>query len=238
MQLRLTFLPLLVALACGTPDDGTATAATTAPSSTSAATADTTADTGAGTTAASTTDAPTSSGGQTATSDATTGDHGHTTITTVPETTTNASVTSGDDTSTGDGSTGDTSTGGGVDFERFRLGRAAGPCPPMADCDGFIELLADGLLRVEPFGEVGNPVTEVQIDQADLDAAVPVFIAPALLALLDGPDPACDPPTDIFEDMLSAVAGGEHQATTTFCMQPPIAAARDMADTLQMKYAP
>ncbi|MBL9100561.1 MAG: hypothetical protein JNL82_06375 [Myxococcales bacterium] len=237
MQLRLTFLPLLVALACGTPDDGTATADTTAPSSTSAATADTTADTGAGTTAASTTDAPTSSGGQTATGDAATGDHGHTTLTTVPETTTNASVTTGDDTSTGDGSTGDTSTGG-VDFERFRLGRAAGPCPPMADCDGFIELLADGLLRVEPFGEVGNPVTEVQIDQADLDAAVPVFTAPALLALLDGPDPACDPPTDIFEDMLSAVAGDEHQATTTFCMQPPIAAARDMADTLQMKYAP
>ena len=29
-----------------------------------------------------------------------------------------------------------------------------------------------------------------------------VFADPALVALLDGPDPACNPPTDIFESML------------------------------------
>lgn len=230
MRLCLTFTCITL-LACGKPDADSATADTTSPSTSTTADTEGDPDTSAGTTVQPTTGEPPSTTGDLTT---TTDDPS----TTVTVTTVDPSTTSATTTDTGDTTTGDTTTGGPVEFERFLLSNAAGPCPPMADCDGFIELLADGLLRVEPFGEVGNPVTEVQIDMADLDAAVPVFTDPALLALLDGPDPVCDPPTDVFESMLVVIAGADHDAATTFCMQPPVAAARDMANMLRDKYAP
>ena len=160
-----------------------------------------------------------------------------------------ASGTSSGDTPTGTGDTGTTSvdpgtssgessTGEVTDFERFRLDRAAGPCPPDTDCDGFTELLGTRLLRVSPFGEVGDPVTEVEISAEDFAAAVQVFAAPELLALLDGPDPLCNAPSDIFETMLVEVGGSSHDADTVFCDQAPLGAARDMAEMLAMKYAP
>jgi hypothetical protein len=144
------------------------------------------------------------------------------------------SSSSGDEVSTGDSSTGPDT----VDFVRFRISSAAGPCPPMMDCNGFVELLADGLLRVEKFGDVNNPVTEVDVTPEDLDAAIVVFTDPALVALLDGVDPVCDPPTDIFESMELETSMMIHDASTTFCDQPPIAAARDMAFALRDEYVP
>ncbi len=160
-----------------------------------------------------------------------------------------ASGTSTGDTPTGTGdsgtstvdpgsSSGDPSTGEVTDFERFRIDRAAGPCPPDMDCDGFAELLGTRLLRFSPFGEVGDPVTEVEISAEDFTAAVQVFAAPELLALLDGPDPLCNAPTDVFETMLVEVGGSSHDADTVFCDQAPLGAARDMAEMLAMKYAP
>lgn len=158
-------------------------------------------------------------------------------------------VTTGDATDGTGGQTGGATTGAGdttgqgsttgVDvsgFERFTMNIAAGPCPPEADCDGFIEVMASGLLRVETFGEVGDPVSEAALSPEDLAAALQVFADPALLALLDGPDPACEPPTDIFESMTVVVDAVSHDTTTTFCDQPPIAAARDMAIALSEKY--
>lgn len=143
-------------------------------------------------------------------------------------------------TSAGTGSGGATgSTGFDVGgFERFRLANAAGPCMPGGDCDGFVELLSTGMLHVEKFGEVGNPLHEAEVDPADFAAAVEVFTDPALLAVLDGPDPLCNPPTDIFESMLVEIDGTSHEATTTTCDQPPLVAARMMAASLRDKYAP
>ncbi len=165
---------------------------------------------------------------------------------TAPETTTEGttgSPTTGDLTATSTTSTqttdpGTSTTGEPVAFDLFRKSNAAGPCPPNADCDGFVELLASGTLRVEKFGDVGNPVTEIDISPEDFAAAVAVFTDPALLAILDGPDPACNPPTDIFEDMLVQIDGADHDAATTLCDQPPIAAARDKANELADKYVP
>lgn len=133
----------------------------------------------------------------------------------------------------------DPTTGGDITgFERFKLDMAAGPCPPDSDCDGFIELLASRTLRVESFGEVGNPVLEAEVSEEDFMAAALVFADPELTALLDGPDPVCDPPTDIFEAMLVEIDGASHDASTTFCDQPAVAAARDRANALAMKYFP
>lgn len=168
--------------------------------------------------------------------------------------TTDASTSAGA-TGTGGGSTGADTTGAvttGVDstgagsttgidvsgFERFRLFDGAGPCPPEQDCDGFIELLSTKMLRVEKFGDVGNPVKEVMISDADYAAAVPVFADPALVALLDGPDPLCNPPTDIFESMELVIDGIAHDASTTLCDQAPLVQARAAATMLQMKYVP
>lgn len=140
-------------------------------------------------------------------------------------------------TSSSDSSTGST-TGEPAQFERFTLHSAAGPCPPDADCDGFVELLSTRSLRVEKFGDLGDPVTEVEIDEGDFAAAIAVFTDPELIALLAGPEPPCDPPTDVFESMELGAAGQVHSATTTGCDQPPLAAARMTAVALREQYAP
>lgn len=181
-----------------------------------------------------TTVAPTTSAGTTTsnTTSAGTDDAGGTTTTDGPTTSTDDATTAPPTTTT------DPTTGDPVAFERFQLNKAAGPCPPRSDCDGFVELLADGTLRVEKFGDVGDPVTEVAIDAADLDAAIPVFTDPALIALLSGAEPICDPPTDVFEEMIIEFDGTSLGAPTTACDQPPIAAARAKATELQAKYVP
>lgn len=151
-----------------------------------------------------------------------------------------ASTDSGTGESTGsdaetaaDSTTGDTSG-----FERFVLNSGAGPCPPDSDCDGFVELLAPGTLRVEVFGDVSKDVVQVEISEEDYDAAVAVFTDPALLALLDGAQPICRPPTDVFESMTVEIEGTTHEAMTTACDQAPIAAARSTAAALQTEYVP
>ncbi len=215
MNLRRPLLIALLwplALACGGGDgktDGTSEA------STETATTGATTDTG-------TSDTPTSEAS---------------TSTGEPTSSTGATDTSTGDTGTSS-TTGDSTTGELPGFERYKLTRAAGPCPPDLDCSGFIELLAPGTLRVEPFGVVGDPVTEAQISAEDFTAAVQVFAAADLVALLDAPDPLCNPPTDIFEAMLVEIDGGSHDADTTTCEQAPLVAARDMANMLAMKYAP
>ncbi len=146
-----------------------------------------------------------------------------------------ASATGTSDPTTGAGSTTGVDPGA---FERFRMNFAAGPCPMEEDCDGFVELLSDKTLRVEKFGDATDTVIEVPISQADFDAAVLVFADPALAALLDGPSPVCNPPTDIFESMEVVLAGVTHQNSTTLCDQAPVVAARDTADMLELQYVP
>ncbi|MBZ5711811.1 hypothetical protein [Nannocystis pusilla] len=186
--------------------------------------------------------------GSTTTTDPTTGTGS--TTTTDPTTTGTADGSASDgQTDTGTDLTGTDPTGTdptgtgttGVDtsqFERFTVRDAAGPCPPNADCDGFIELLGTRVLRVEKFGELDNPVTEVEIDEDDFLAAVAVFTAPELVNTLDGPDPLCNPPSDVFESMELVLDGALHDAMTTACDLPPLVAAREMADALVMEYVP
>lgn len=225
MKLRLIHVVLCaLAVGCGGGDGKTEGSSDTSAAQTTEAS-----DTSATTAGPNTSDTPTSA--------ATTG----------PDTSTSATETSATGTSGEPGTTsaelstgaGDSSTGAELaEFERFKLTRAAGPCPPNMDCDGFIELLASGLLRVEPFGEQGDPVTEVEISGDDLAMAAQVFADPELIALLDAPEPLCNPPSDVFETMLVEADGVSHDADTVFCDQAPLVAARDTANALAMKYAP
>lgn len=228
-MLRFTCLTLLLLTACGTDpgDTQSTTSGQTAPGSTSDAPDSTTAPTtGASTSDGGATDAGTTAPGTT-TSD--------------PDTT--SSPTTGDLTATtgetGDDTTGTpgTTTGEPSAFHRFRLDKAAGPCPPDADCDGFIELEAPLTLRVEKFGDIPDNVTEVQISQADFDAAA-LVLGDELFALLAQDDILCDPPTDVFESMELDLDGDLAANTTTACTQPPIVAARDKANELAAKYVP
>lgn len=226
-------------LACGGGDgktDGSSdgSAAEASASSTSTASAS---DTGV-VTGPDTGDTPTDGGTGTGTGgDTTTGVSTMATSGTTGVTETTSTTAVDPDTSAGTteaGTTGETLSG----FERFKLSRAAGPCPPNSDCDGFIELLADRTLRVEPFGEQGDPVTEVEISEEDQAAAVQVFAAIALVDVLDSPEPLCNAPRDVFESMEVVIDGATHDGDTAFCDQAPLVAARDMANMLAMKYAP
>lgn len=131
----------------------------------------------------------------------------------------------------------------GGEFESFRMAWGAGPCPPGGDCEGSLELSADGRLRLDtPCGgllacEGLIPGThEAEISAKDLDAAVAVLTAPDLIALLDGPRPVCEPPTDIYESMAVVVDGREHGNETTTCDQAPLERVRDFAGALIEKY--
>jgi hypothetical protein len=239
---RLVLAATIVLAACGKPDDGTATddattaadTGTTATPTTGTASASTTSGEDSTTGGADATSA-TSSTSSTSTSGTTTGESGSSTASDEVTGSTIVSATEDESTSLPPGTS---TTGDGDGFERFIMNKAAGPCPPNGDCEGFDELLASKLLRVDKFMDAANPVIEVEISDEDFAAAVAVFTDPELIALLGGADPVCDPPTDVFESMLVAVDAAEHAATTTFCMQPPIVAAREMAVMLRDKYAP
>jgi hypothetical protein len=241
MQFRRLLFPYLVTLAlipgCTPDSKDIGETLTTAGDSTGPAGDSTGPDSTDGTSAGATT-STTSTGGHSGTTgtDETTGTTGtdETTGTTGTDETTGDHGTTGADSSTGLEET----TGEPAQFDRFTLKKAAGPCPPESDCDGFVELLSTGTLRVEKFGDVGDAVTEVEISAEDLEAAVAVFADPALVAVLDGPDPLCDPPPDVFESMELVLDGELHDATTTICPQPPLQAARDAADALRSKYVP
>lgn len=221
---RFTFLMILLLAACGTDPGETVTGAgststdpdTTATEATGASTATTADTTGGASEGDDTTATPTTGDDSTTSSPGTTG----------PETTTDATTTT------------DTTTGVALNFNRFLMNRSAGPCPPDADCDGFIELVAPATLRVEQFGDVADNVTEVQISAEDFDAAAAVFADPELFALLALDDIICNPPTDIFEAMLVDIDGNIADNTTTGCDNPPVAAARAKANELADKYVP
>jgi hypothetical protein len=116
-------------------------------------------------------------------------------------------------------------------FEKVRVSRG-GFCAPAVDCSSFIELLGDGTIRVNVTNEPSNEVHEGKVDAADLAAAATVLTDPALLSLLDGGEPPCSTPTDIFESLAVTVDGVEHQDEITFCQLAPIAAARKKLDEL------
>jgi hypothetical protein len=128
-------------------------------------------------------------------------------------------------------------------FESFRMSWGAGPCPPGGDCEGSIELLADGSLRLDTpcSGHLACDglipgIHEAEVSAADLDATIAVLTAPDLLDLLDGPRPVCEPPTDIYESLAVVVDGVEHSNETTTCTALPLQRARDALSDLVNAY--
>lgn len=122
-------------------------------------------------------------------------------------------------------------------FESVSLFRG-GFCPPTADCTSRVELFADGTLRVDKLGELDGTIHETTVTDVDLADAVAVITDPALLALLDGGDQVCAPPTDIFESLTVTDDQGEHRAGITFCGNAELEAARDALGALVDKYLP
>ena len=124
---------------------------------------------------------------------------------------------------------------GATNFESFETFRG-GFCPPDMDCTGSIELVADGTLKVDLMGDLGGGLREATVSSDDLADAIAVLTASDLLVILDGTDPACPAPTDIFESMTLNDGNGEHRTSVTFCDDPAIAAARDVLNKLKDKY--
>ncbi len=124
-----------------------------------------------------------------------------------------------------------------AEFVRFRIS-TNGFCPPDADCNGFIELHADGTLNVDRTGEPGGAVHSAQVSESDVLAAVDVLTADALIALLTVDEPPCEAPTDIFESMTLESPEKTWSNSTTFCDDAPLVAARQVMRDLSEAYLP
>jgi hypothetical protein len=124
------------------------------------------------------------------------------------------------------------------DFERFRRSSAGGLCPDDTDCAGFIELAADRVLLVDRIGELPVVVHEAEVTAGELAGAIAILTDRDLVALLDLGEPPCEPPTDVFEQMLLVAGGREHSNSTTFCDDAPLVAARAVLVELADAYVP
>ncbi len=122
-----------------------------------------------------------------------------------------------------------------VSFGRFRSG-TSGMCPPEVDCSSFIELLADGTLRVDLSDDIDGGIHEATISAEDLAEAVAILTAPALVELLALADPPCVAPMDIWQSMELEMNGETYENGVTFCDDAPIEAAREILESLRAEY--
>ena len=121
-------------------------------------------------------------------------------------------------------------------FERFLYNAGGGLCPPNSDCSTSTELLASGLLRHDCMGQVPVVVHEAMVPPGDRDSVIAVLTDPALVALLDQPNPPCQPPTDVSESMALFFGGKTHKNSVTLCQQQPIVTARNALAKLVARY--
>jgi len=123
-------------------------------------------------------------------------------------------------------------------FERFRIS-TGGFCPPEYDCSGFVELTADGTLRVDRVQEFPIAVHEATVSAGDLQSAIDVVTLHRLIELLASEDELCDMPSGVHEYMSITLSDGiEHGASTTFCDQPELESAREIMAELARTYLP
>jgi hypothetical protein len=120
-------------------------------------------------------------------------------------------------------------------FESFKL-MQNGFCAPGSDCSSFIELRADGMLRIDDIAIPGQKTRTLTVSAADVAAALPTLSGPALLELLDRSGPPCSQPTDFSEQMVVRIAGVDHHNFTTACTQSALRAARDAVRGLVREY--
>jgi hypothetical protein len=123
------------------------------------------------------------------------------------------------------------------EFEQFKISRSA-LCPIDFDCSGFVELSADGTLRLDQTDAPGAPIATTEVDAGDLQAAVDVLTSPALLATLSAGEPPCELPFDVTELMSVTVGGKQHSVLTTFCGEPELEAARRAMERLTFEHVP
>ena len=126
----------------------------------------------------------------------------------------------------------------GHGFDRFLLTGDETPCPPQAhgDCGSSAELVADGTLRMDPWGEPGAPALSARVSDAERDRAVLALGAPALRALLAQPS-ACAGANQT-QTMLVRLAGTDHRNATGYCNDAPIQAARAAIQALTTAHFP
>ena len=122
------------------------------------------------------------------------------------------------------------------EFVSFRIATEAF-CAPTVDCSGFVELGADGALRLDRTGERPTVVHEATISADDLAAALVVVMAPDSLAGLAGEAP-CEAPTDLHEVMTIDTSVAQHSQVTTLCDAAYLVGLRDAMQSLVDDYLP
>jgi hypothetical protein len=124
----------------------------------------------------------------------------------------------------------------GGEFVSFRISNTAF-CSATHDCNGFVELLADGTLRQDRLQEIPTVVRETKVSAKDFKAVLDVIMAPESLSGLAS-DPPCDVPTDIHEVMTLSLTTGLSSQITTFCGATYLASLRGAMQFLADKYLP
>jgi len=129
-------------------------------------------------------------------------------------------------------------SGPAADFERFLLTGSESPCPAQAngDCDSFAELLADGTLRMDPWGAPTTSTLTARVPEPALTAAIAVLTAAPLISELEQSLPCST--ANRSETMLVRVAGRNHDNQTGFCNSPSIQAVRGVLMALTSEHFP
>lgn len=111
-------------------------------------------------------------------------------------------------------------------FERFLYTYREAPCPAVAngDCDASAELLGDGRLRMDPWGEPGTSRLEARVSNAALAEAVAALRDMDLLSLLG--QPSVCPDANRTEEMLVRLSGTDHHNLTGHCNESAVQSAR------------
>ncbi len=126
----------------------------------------------------------------------------------------------------------------GSDFERFVLTGNEAPCPMQArgDCHSFLELLADGTLRMDEWGKPGAAVLEAHISPDGVRSTAAAVQMRALLDLLGHAKPCGE--ANRTETILVRVSGTDHQKETGHCNDSAIQSARAAALELASAHFP
>ena len=128
------------------------------------------------------------------------------------------------------------------EFESFRIDWGWGEGPPGGDQSGWIQLDADGTLRLDTpcMNDICDQVTpgihEVVVSAADREATIAVLTDPDLIRLLAREQALCAPVEDVNEVMTLAMTGVEHSKETVLCEDAPLEDARAALNGLVEEY--
>ena len=126
----------------------------------------------------------------------------------------------------------------GGEFQRFFVSGNDLNCPDLAkgDCASSLELMADGTLRINPWGKPGTDLVEVRLKPAGMAAALKTLGDPALITLLSK-SKACSESKDS-ETMWLQIGSRKRKASTGYCNQAALLAARATLTRLMTEHFP